>query len=243
MYDEESGLYYLQSRYYDPVTGRFVNADGFVSTGTGLMGYNMFAYCNNNPVMYVDPTGARPVGEIQADIDALEAFINEARYAIANRTTSLNAEDMLHYAQQLSALKQELADALVVWPTDGSKDGISSPYGPRQNPFTGEMEHHNGIDITPLTYGNADPIYSSMSGSVIESGHHSSMGNYVKIQNAQYIITYMHMSKILIGSGDVATGDTIGFMGRSGSATGVHLHFEVWDRTIGSTINPMNLFD
>ena len=52
MYDEESGLYYLQSRYYDPVTGRFVNADGFVSTGTGLMGNNMFAYCNNNPVTH-----------------------------------------------------------------------------------------------------------------------------------------------------------------------------------------------
>ena len=57
MYDEESGLYYLQSRYYDPVTGRFVNADGFVSTGQGLMGNNMFAYCNDNPVMFVDPTG------------------------------------------------------------------------------------------------------------------------------------------------------------------------------------------
>ena len=57
MYDEESGLYYLQSRYYDPVTGRFVNADGFVSTGQGLMGNNMFAYCNNNPVMRADPDG------------------------------------------------------------------------------------------------------------------------------------------------------------------------------------------
>ena len=120
MYDEESGLYYLQSRYYDPVTGRFVNADGFVSTGTGLMGYNMFAYCNNNPVMYVDATGARPASEIQADIDALEAFINETRYAIANQTTSLNAEDMLHYAQQLSALKQELADVSPFLNQDGT---------------------------------------------------------------------------------------------------------------------------
>jgi RHS repeat-associated protein len=57
MYDEESGLYYLQSRYYDPVIGRFVNADGFVSTGQGLMGNNMFAYCGNNPVMRVDIVG------------------------------------------------------------------------------------------------------------------------------------------------------------------------------------------
>ena len=56
-YDSNLGLYYLQSRYYDQNTCRFINADGYVSTGRGLTGYNMFAYCNNNPVMYVDPNG------------------------------------------------------------------------------------------------------------------------------------------------------------------------------------------
>ena len=56
-YDTETGLYYLQSRYYNPQWGRFLNADGYVSTGTGLLGYNMYAYCNNNPVMGYDPTG------------------------------------------------------------------------------------------------------------------------------------------------------------------------------------------
>ena len=56
-YDSDLGLYYLQSRYYDSNTCRFINADGYVSTGQGLTGYNMFAYCNNNPVMYVDPNG------------------------------------------------------------------------------------------------------------------------------------------------------------------------------------------
>ena len=57
VYDLETGLYYLQSRYYDPTTCRFVNADGYVSTGQGITGNNMFAYCNNNPVMYSDPAG------------------------------------------------------------------------------------------------------------------------------------------------------------------------------------------
>ena len=57
VYDAETGLYYLQSRYYDPAVGRFVNADILVSTGQGILGNNMFAYCNNNPVMYCDPTG------------------------------------------------------------------------------------------------------------------------------------------------------------------------------------------
>jgi len=56
-HDSETGFYYLNSRYYDPATGRFLNADGYISTGTGLLGYNMFAYCNNNPVMHVDHSG------------------------------------------------------------------------------------------------------------------------------------------------------------------------------------------
>ena len=60
-YDRETGLYFLQTRYYDPETGRFINADGLVSTGTGVLGHNMFAYCDNNPVMYSDPTGTCPI--------------------------------------------------------------------------------------------------------------------------------------------------------------------------------------
>ena len=56
-YDSESGLYYLQSRYYDPATRRFVNADSYSSTGQGLIGHNMFAYCNGNPIQNSDPNG------------------------------------------------------------------------------------------------------------------------------------------------------------------------------------------
>ena len=49
-YDTETGLYYLQSRYYDPLIVRFINADGYVSTGQEFSSVNMFAYCGNNPV-------------------------------------------------------------------------------------------------------------------------------------------------------------------------------------------------
>jgi len=61
-YDVETGLYYLNSRYYDPQVGRFINADSYVSTGQGLLGNNMFAYCLNNPIAYSDDLGiaARP---------------------------------------------------------------------------------------------------------------------------------------------------------------------------------------
>ena len=57
-YDTETKLYYLQSRYYDPEVGRFINADAFTSTDiSGALSANMFAYCENNPVMRDDPTG------------------------------------------------------------------------------------------------------------------------------------------------------------------------------------------
>ena len=56
-FDKDLGMYYLQSRYYDAKICRFINADGYVSTGQGLTGYNMFAYCGNNPVNRADPTG------------------------------------------------------------------------------------------------------------------------------------------------------------------------------------------
>ena len=57
-YDHETGLYYLQSRYYDPDTGRFISADKFTSTDiSGVLSTNMFAYCENNPVVRSDPTG------------------------------------------------------------------------------------------------------------------------------------------------------------------------------------------
>ena len=55
--DTETTLYYLQSRYYDPELGRFINADSYASTGQGILGNNMFAYCNNNPTLWVDPSG------------------------------------------------------------------------------------------------------------------------------------------------------------------------------------------
>ncbi len=54
-YDEETGLYYLQSRYYSPDIGRFINVDG--QFGKDILGSNLFAYCGNNPVNKIDPNG------------------------------------------------------------------------------------------------------------------------------------------------------------------------------------------
>ncbi len=56
-YDTDLDLYYLQSRYYNPRIGRFLNADGYISTGQGVLSHNMFAYCGNNPISRIDFNG------------------------------------------------------------------------------------------------------------------------------------------------------------------------------------------
>lgn len=58
VYDYETGFYYLQSRYYDPTTGRFISADVLLSTGQGVLGHNCYAYCLGNPVNMCDNSGS-----------------------------------------------------------------------------------------------------------------------------------------------------------------------------------------
>ena len=56
-FDSDTGFYYLQSRYYDPTIGRFISADQYSDTGDGILGFNMFAYCLNNPINRTDSAG------------------------------------------------------------------------------------------------------------------------------------------------------------------------------------------
>jgi RHS repeat-associated protein len=75
-YDNESGLYYLQSRYYNPVWGRFINADVLLKSNGSTLGENMYTYCLNNPVVGVDSNGMFTLyyGEIhkRVQLDMLE---------------------------------------------------------------------------------------------------------------------------------------------------------------------------
>ena len=56
-YDTESGMYYLNARYYNPKLCRFITQDSILGANGDILSYNLFAYCSNNPVMYADPSG------------------------------------------------------------------------------------------------------------------------------------------------------------------------------------------
>ena len=84
-YDSETGFYYLQSRYYDPQTCRFINADSYSSTGQGILGYNMFAYCNNNPVVQSDHNGEFDLLTLVSAV--ISAAVNVATTYIAAKAT------------------------------------------------------------------------------------------------------------------------------------------------------------
>jgi len=59
-FDDETGLYHLSTRYYDPETGRFINADDITildESRDNINGLNLYAYCSNNPIMFIDPSG------------------------------------------------------------------------------------------------------------------------------------------------------------------------------------------
>ena len=58
VYDEETGVYYLRSRYYNPAVGRFTNADGLVGRRGDILSHNIYCYCDNKPILCVDLTGA-----------------------------------------------------------------------------------------------------------------------------------------------------------------------------------------
>ena len=78
-YDEETGYYYLQSRYYDPAIGRFINADvvEYLGGDSCAVSANIYAYCNNNPVMNWDPLGrfSIPSWPIVIAIDAAIFYV------------------------------------------------------------------------------------------------------------------------------------------------------------------------
>ena len=114
-----------------------------------------------------------------------------------------------------------------MWPLPGYYR-LTSLFGYRIHPITGKAHSHTGIDIPAP--GNT-PILACKSGQVVTSAYHYSYGNYVVIDHGNGNSTlYAHMSSRAVSEGDMVTqGQTIGYVGTTGSSTGNHLHLEVRD--------------
>lgn len=115
----------------------------------------------------------------------------------------------------------------LMWPVPCSMR-VTSRYGNRSDPFTGKTTYHAGIDIDG--YGNdGQPIVAADSGTVITASSNSGYGNYVIIDHGGMKTVYAHMSGLAVSAGQsVSQGQTIGYLGASGRATGTHCHFEVY---------------
>lgn len=135
-----------------------------------------------------------------------------------------------------SAGSSQSGTGSLTWPVP-SLHSISSGYGYRIHPVTGEHKLHAGIDI-PCSTGTS--IVAADGGTVTVAGYSSYNGNYLKISHGGGIETmYLHCSKLLVSSGSrVSKGQTIAKSGATGMVSGAHLHFVV--KKNGSYVNPMN---
>lgn len=120
-----------------------------------------------------------------------------------------------------------------IWPVKGR---ITSGFGGRLDPFHGRGTFHGGIDMNAPV---GEPIVATADGVVIDVGWNGGYGNAVVIKHGNSGLTsrYAHMSEIFARQGQVVRrGEVIGRVGRTGRATGMHLHYEV--RYRGTPINP-----
>ena len=116
---------------------------------------------------------------------------------------------------------------------------ISSYYGYRKNPNTGNEELHRGVDIA-LPIGTT--VYAAHDGTVTTATYDSYYGNYVVIEKDGYTTKYAHMDTISVSAGqEVTKGTVIGTTGNTGSSTGSHLHIECLYN--GEYYNPLFYFD
>jgi murein DD-endopeptidase MepM/ murein hydrolase activator NlpD len=171
----------------------------------------------------------------------------EGKPAATPQKLSELREDLERTSAEAKVMKARMEPIIDRWnhtpsipPTAGY---LSSPFGIRLSPFArrnetddGLLGFHSGIDIT-----NAEntPIQATADGEVVQAGWMDRYGNGVVVSHSQQLETlYAHMARVRVKSGQMVTrGDILGDMGRTGNATGVHLHYEV--RLNGRPVNPM----
>ena len=174
------------------------------------------------------------VAEAQELLDQINADVAEVNRQL-DAESEAAAEIQAEIAQKQKQLEEQRrqnnitidSETSYLWPLPGYYR-LSSLFGYRIHPITGKAHSHTGIDIPAP--GNT-PILACKSGQVVTSAYHYSYGNYVVIDHGNGNSTlYAHMSSRAVSEGDMVTqGQTIGYVGTTGSSTGNHLHLEVRD--------------
>jgi murein DD-endopeptidase MepM/ murein hydrolase activator NlpD len=132
--------------------------------------------------------------------------------------------------------KQVLDHTPTIKPCEGF---ITSGVGMRKDPFTGMIVMHNGLDIAS---SKGTPVYAPASGTVIQCGWDSGLGNLVVIDHGNDLKTYYgHLSLIKVTKGqEIKRMDVIGLVGSTGRSTGPHLHYEV--QKYNRAVDPKDFF-
>lgn len=116
---------------------------------------------------------------------------------------------------------------------------VTSPFGWRVHPISGEWQYHTGMDIAE-EFGAAIP--AMLPGEIVFAGEYAGYGNMVLMRHANNVFTlYAHCNELCVVPGQrVAAGEVIATVGSTGSSTGPHLHLELW--VDGQYVDPMVLF-
>lgn len=115
---------------------------------------------------------------------------------------------------------------------------VTSHYGLRRDPFTGKKSRHKGLDLQAKN----EEVYAMMYGEVIKVSSDRRSGNYVVLRHGGYTVSYCHLSKVLVREGTkVKPGEAVAISGRTGRATGSHLHITV--RNSKRYVNPLVLLE
>ncbi len=181
---------------------------------------------------------------VEPEIAALEkpAPLEQAHVIEEQQIASLNLNDTLPFKSatilRQQADRRQRQTKTHIWPVDEQVTSrISSPYGKRIHPITGELSFHEGLDIA-APIGTA--VIASNVGEITDLGRHRNLGNYVKVSHADGTYSlYGHLSKITAHIGhNVAQGEKIGEVGSTGRSTGPHLDYSL--RRDGKSFNPQN---
>ncbi len=178
--------------------------------------------------------------KLTSDLSDLETKYEDALYSefIATSTTATTAPPPSYSGGGTGGTSKEHDG--IIWLVPVSYDRVSSAYGYRTHPITGEKEKwHHGVDLAGVgIYGR--PIVATRGGIVEFAGWYGAGGWTIKLDHGDgYETYYMHMIEYIVEAGEyVVPGQVIGYVGSSGGSTGPHLHFEI--RYNGNSVNPMD---